>query len=116
MTPKFTTPDRFSSYGDPMNVIRFAFKEELGSCSRLLQALTPAVVTADVKAQYAPEPLITAIGVISSIFKSSQSDQVVAYLRSNRTISSNFTWLRPITCHSPVIPGFASRIRLRCHV
>src|SRR5579863_4921930 len=70
----------------------------------------------DRQTQYAPEPLITAAGVISRIFRSSQSDHEVAYLKSSRTISSNFTVLRLVTCHKPVMPGFASRILRRCHV
>ena len=43
-------------------------------------------------------------------------DHVVAYLRSRRTMSSNGSRLRPPTCQSPVIPGFASSKRRRCQM
>ncbi len=68
------------------------------------------------RTQYAPSPLITARGVRIRILKSSQGDQDVAYRRSSRTISSNLTRLRPLTCHNPVIPGLTSNTRRRCHV
>ncbi|MGO9844914.1 MAG: hypothetical protein ACLPZF_27510 [Candidatus Acidiferrales bacterium] len=48
------------------------------------------------------------------IFRSSQRDQARAYLRSKRTISSNWVRLRPSTCHNPVIPGLISNTRRRC--
>ena len=44
--------------------------------------------------------LITARGVRIRILMSSQGDHDVAYCRSSRTISSNLTRLRPLTCHS----------------
>ena len=43
------------------------------------------------------------------------SECVLAYRRSRRTISSNVVRLRPLTCQSPVMPGFASSTRRRCH-
>ena len=42
------------------------------------------------------------------------SEQLSIYRRSILTMSSKDVLLRPSTCHSPVIPGFASSIRLRC--
>ena len=35
-----------------------------------------------------------------------QSEWLLAYRRSRRTISSNVVRLRPVTCQSPVMPGF----------
>ena len=59
--------------------------------------------------------LKTARGVRSRMLTSIHGDQDLAYRRSRRTISSNFTRLRPFTCQRPVIPGFASSTRPRCH-
>src|SRR5438309_4489262 len=64
--------------------------------------------------QQAPFPEMTAAGVARRILMSVQSDRVLAYRRSRRTISSKVVRLRPATCQSPVIPGLASRIRRRC--
>src|SRR6266478_4204946 len=64
--------------------------------------------------QYAPSPDTTARGVRIRILTSSQGDHVLAYFKSRRTMSSNFTRLRPFTCHRPVIPGFASSKRRLC--
>src|SRR5713101_4000749 len=66
--------------------------------------------------QYAPSPEKTACGVRRRILRSSQSDHVVAYLRSRRTMSSNGIRLRPFTCQSPVIPGCTSSKRRRCQM
>src|SRR5215472_6047666 len=64
-----------------------------------LQSVTP---------QNAPSPDSTALGVLRRIFRSSQTDQPSAYLRSRRTISSKVVLLLPHTCQSPVMPGFTS--------
>src|SRR2546425_6701390 len=64
--------------------------------------------------QQAPFPEITAAGVIRRILISVQSERVLAYRRSRRTISSKVVRLRPATCQSPVIPGLASKTRRRC--
>src|SRR6266850_362938 len=66
--------------------------------------------------QQAPFPAMTAFGVCQRIFKSSHGELWRAYRKSRRTMSSNPTRLRPSTCHSPVIPGFASNNRRRCQV
>src|SRR5580692_254990 len=66
--------------------------------------------------QYAPSPNTTATGVRSRIFRSIHGDQVLAYRKSRRTMSSNLIRLRPFTCHSPVIPGLASSTRRRCQM
>src|SRR2546426_8818631 len=63
--------------------------------------------------QQAPFPEITAAGVIKRILISVQSERVLAYRRSRRTISSKVVRLRPATCQSPVIPGLASKTRRR---
>ena len=68
------------------------------------------------ESQYAPYPDNTAAGVRKSILRSSHGDQLFAYLRSMRTISSKVRWLRPFTCHSPVIPGLTSKTLRRCQV
>src|SRR5712691_7097947 len=65
--------------------------------------------------QQAPFPAMTAAGVWSRILMSVHSERVRAYRRSRRTISSKVVRLRPVTCHSPVIPGFASTTRRQCH-
>src|SRR5207249_7253915 len=64
--------------------------------------------------QQAPFPEMTAAGVARRILMSVQSERVLAYRRSRRTISSKVVRLRPATCQSPVIPGLASRIRRQC--
>src|SRR3989441_2689849 len=64
--------------------------------------------------QQAPFPEMTAAGVARRILMSVQSERVLAYRRSSRTISSNVVRLRPDTCQSPVSPGLASRMRRRC--
>src|SRR5437870_597152 len=64
--------------------------------------------------QQAPFPEMTAAGVARRILRSFQRERVLAYRRSRRTISSKVVRLRPATCHSPVIPGLASRTRRRC--
>ena len=40
-----------------------------------------------------------------------QADGFLAYRRSSRTMSSKVVRLRPLTCHNPVMPGFASSTR-----
>src|SRR5262245_48811306 len=60
-------------------------------------------------AYHAPFPPRTAAGVRKRMSRSVHSDRVRAYWRSSRTISSNVVRLRPLTCHSPVMPGMASR-------
>src|SRR2546428_1132789 len=64
--------------------------------------------------QQAPFPEMTAAGVARRILISVQSERVLAYRRSRRTISSKVARLRPPTCQSPVIPGLASKTRRRC--
>src|SRR3954463_8741196 len=58
---------------------------------------------------------MTALGVASRILISAHNEIERAYRRSRRTISSNVVRLRPVTCHSPVIPGLASSTRRQCH-
>ena len=71
---------------------------------------------ASVAHQQAPLPEITAPGVASRILMSVQSEQVLAYRRSRRTISSNVVRLRPGHLpeagdpglgveHAPAVPG-----------
>ena len=64
--------------------------------------------------QYAP--LLESIekGVRRMILMSSQMDQPSIYLRSRRTMSLYDVMLLPITCQSPVTPGFASMTLRQC--
>src|SRR5918993_1187918 len=64
--------------------------------------------------QQAPLPEKTARGVATRILMSVQSERVRTYLKSRRTMSSNVVRLLPLTCHSPVTPGFASSTRRQC--
>lgn len=53
-----------------------------------------------------PRPAITTQMVRNSIFTSRVRDQLSIYSKSYFTTSSKFsTWLRPLTCQSPVSPG-----------
>src|ERR1700730_15323984 len=61
-----------------------------------------------------PLPCSIAGRVRSRIPISPTSDQSSMYSISSCTICSNDNRLRPLTCHSPVIPGAASS-RCRCH-
>src|ERR1700722_1282195 len=61
-----------------------------------------------------PLPCSIAGSVRSRIPISPASDQSSMYSMSSCTICSNVNRLHPLTCHSPVIPGGASR-RCRCH-
>ena len=90
----------------------------LASAAAPCPLLSLICVAANVKVvldQYAPSPARTAPGVRTRIFMSSHSDHVMAYCKSSRTMSSNVVLLRPVTCHSPVMPGLTSRRRRRCH-
>src|SRR5262245_26556995 len=63
-------------------------------------------------AHLAPVPASTTGIVRHKIFKSSQSDQLSMYCKSNRTHSrKSFTLLRPLICHRPVTPGLTLKRR-----
>ncbi len=62
---------------------------------------------------HSPSPRRRTGMVRNKILMSVVSDQSSRYWTSSLTISSKETWLRPLTCQRPVIPGIPSR-RRRC--
>lgn len=79
-------------------------------CHRFL--LFP-VRTARHRSHSAPRPVKTTATVLNSSLTSPHRDQLSMYFTSSATTSSKF-WmlLRPLTCHSPVMPGFIDNRRL----
>src|SRR5215469_17592342 len=112
---------KFNNFGDSPSARKTIFRLRSSQsvfvfyqwCKRLKARWADAELPSE--NQYAPSPSNTALGVCAKILMSSHNDQPRAYRRSRRTISSNPTLLRPLTCHSPVSPGLISRTRRRCH-
>ncbi len=53
----------------------------------------------------APRPDSTTRTVLSRITQSTHSDQLRTYQLSYVARASKLVWLRPLTCHRPVMPG-----------
>ena len=83
----------------------------LGRCCH--RSLLFPVRTACCRSHSAPRPVKTTATVLNSSLMSPHKDQLSMYFTSSATTSSKF-WmlLRPLTCHSPVMPGFIDNRRL----